>query len=135
MGVDVKGLRVGGSQNRDIYNPTVWIRDLGNAPQDWKDPGRVSIQSGLPANKYYVKEGNDRQVGLPTSGRGDIGSVDVGGGDVNPSSLECLRSIYCNSADTGAMYDRGEKSRRVGDNKMMGSGRPLIKKEGYRNRG
>ena len=48
-------------------------------PKDWEVPGQVPPKGGSTAGKYASKEGHDRQVGLPTSGKGNEGSgVEVG---------------------------------------------------------
>ena len=77
MGADVNNLGAGGIRPPDLrellqgngaVNPLVRIRDLGNVPQDWEDPGQVPPQVGPPDDEDVANKRHHGQVGLPTSG-------------------------------------------------------------------
>ena len=59
----------------------------------------------------------DIQVYQPTSGKGNEGSGDGGGGYVRPLPPEYYRTIYRHSSNTGAMYGGGAASA----DKMVGA--------------
>ena len=40
-------------------------------------------------------------MGLPASGRGNVGGGDQGGGDILPLPLEHCGSVYCDLSDNG----------------------------------
>ena len=74
-----------------------------------------------------AKEGHNGQVGLPTAGRGDVGSEFGGGVDICPSFPEYCSTVYRESTNTEfisgcrATYGGG------GDPTVMGAGRPKIR--------
>ena len=103
---------------------------MGNVTKDWEDPGRVPPHCGPPAGEDSAMEGHDRQVGLPTTGRGDGRSGDGGGVDVRPLPPEYCHPEYCHSANTGAMSGGIAMGRSTGDDEMAGAGRPQLRAGG-----
>ena len=84
------------------------------------------------AGEDVAKEGNDGQVGLPTSGRSDDVNGSGGGGYVCPPPPEYLCPVYSYLVNTGDMSSDGATSRSAGDDEMVGPGRPQLRSGGDR---
>ena len=81
-------------QGDPSVNPLVWIRDLGGEPKDMDDPWFIPPQGGPQYGGNAAEVIHVEAVGVPTSGRRDIGGGPRGGGDIFPLSPEHYRPVY-----------------------------------------
>ena len=86
-------------------DPLVWIRDLGNYPQDWTDHWGIPPQGGPPFSRDEAAARYNGVVGVPAFGGGN--------------KYHC--PVHCNSSDTVAVSGGGAASESAGGTEVVGS--------------
>ena len=122
---------MGGGQLPDLQNiiqdgipdnSLVWIRYLGDDPQDWADYQGLPPQGGPLSSGDEATARHNGLVGLPAFGGGDVRIGYRGGGYILPPPKEYHSPVHHDSSDTEAVSGGGVADRSTSVTAVVGEG-------------